>query len=61
MTTFFLIDEGRKDPNTTVSGHHRSMAFRWRADVGPTLNADLVASCFFRGSEPVLLRKPIFL
>ena len=36
------------------------MTFRWRADVGPTLNADLVALCFFRGSEPVLLRKPIF-
>ena len=36
------------------------MAFRWRSDDGPTLNAGLVALCFFRGSEPVLLRNPIF-
>ena len=39
---FFLkFDEGRKDPNTTVSGP--STAFRWRADDSPTLNAGLVA------------------
>ena len=37
------------------------MAFRWRADDGPTLNAGLVALGFFRGSGPVLLRNPIFL
>ena len=37
------------------------MAFRWRADDGPTLNAGLVALRFFRGSAPVLLRNPIFL
>ena len=37
------------------------MAFRWRADDGPTLNADLVALWFFRGFGPVLLRNPIFL
>ena len=39
------------------------MAFRWRADDGPTLNAGLVALCFFRGSGPLsclLLRNPIF-
>ena len=35
--------------------------FRWRADVGPTLNVGLVALWFFRGSGPVLLRNPIFL
>ena len=28
-------------------------------DDGPTLNADLVALCFFRGSRPVLLRNSI--
>ena len=48
------------------AGHHRPVsetpfkwrfAFRWFADVGPTLNAGLVA----RGPGPVLLRKPIFL
>ena len=37
------------------------MAFRWRADNGPILNASLVALLFFRGSGPVLLRNPIFL
>ena len=26
------------------------MVFRWRVDVGPTLNAGLVAMGFFRGS-----------
>ena len=36
------------------------MAFRWRADNGPKLNADMVALCFFRGSGPVLLRNPIY-
>ena len=41
VVVVFLDDEGRKDPNTTISGpsstHQRnaiSMAFRWRADVG---------------------------
>ena len=36
------------------------MAFRLRTDDGPTLNAGLVALWFVRGSEPVLLRNPIF-
>ena len=36
------------------------MAFRWHADDGPTLNAGLLALCFFRGSGPVLLTNPIF-
>ena len=56
------------DPNTTKirpsSARQRNaivMAFRWRADDGPTLNAGLVALWFFRGSGPVLLRNPIFL
>ena len=47
--TIFLVDEGREDPNTTISGPSSarqrsaiSMAFRWRADDGPTLNAGLV-------------------
>ena len=42
--------ETREDPNTTISGpssaRQRSavyMAFRWRADDGPTLKAVLVA------------------
>ena len=37
------------------------MAFCWRPDDGLTLNSGLVALRFFRGSGPVLLRKPIFL
>ena len=37
--TFFLVDEGRND--ATISGP--SSAHRWRADDGPTSNADLVA------------------
>ena len=34
------------------------MAFRWRADDGPTLNAGLVALLFYRGFGQVLLKKP---
>ena len=43
---FFLVDEGRKDPNTTeiwpspaCQRNAIEMTFRWRADDGPTLNA----------------------
>ena len=36
-----LADKGREDPITPKSGP--SMAFRWRADDGSTLNAGLVA------------------
>ena len=46
----FLVDEGREDPNTAISGpslarqrNATEMAFRWRAYDGPTLNAGLVA------------------
>ena len=38
---------------TTISGP--SLAFPSRANDGLTLNAGLVALCFFRGSGPVLL------
>ena len=47
---FFLVDEGRKDQNTTIKGQSSArqrntilMAFRWRAGDGLTLNAGLVA------------------
>ena len=47
---FFLVDEGREDPNTTISGPSLArqrnaiyMAFRWQADDGPTFNAGLVS------------------
>ena len=74
LTTFFfffffffkLMRDGRiKTP--LYAGHHRPASEtplngdRWRADDGPTLNAGLVASQFFRGSGPKLLRNPIFL
>ena len=46
----FLVDEELEDPNTTKSGpslpYQRNaihMAFRWRADDGPTLKTGLVA------------------
>ena len=45
---FFLVDEGREDPNTTISGtsstcQQNANAFRWCAGDGQTLNAGLVA------------------
>ena len=48
---FLLVDEWWEDPITTLSepssAHQRNaikMAFRWRADDGPTMNAGSVAS-----------------
>ena len=68
FATFFLVDEGREDPNTTISGPSSArqrnailMAFRWRADDGPTLNSCSVDLGFFRVSGPLLLRNPILL
>ena len=54
FATFFgiiiLVDEVIEDPNTTINGpssaHQRNaiqVAFRWRADDCPTLNAGFVA------------------
>ena len=46
----FFVDEGTEDPNTAINGPSSArqrnaieMAFRWRADDGPTLNAGWVA------------------
>ena len=46
----FIVDEGREDPNTTISGSSLvrqrnaiSMAFRLHADDGPTSKAGLVS------------------
>ena len=62
---FFFVVEWRKDQNTTISGPSSArqgkaieLAFLWRADDGPTLNAGLAALWFWRGSGPVLLKKP---
>ena len=46
-----LVDEGREDPSNSQSGLSTAcqrakrlfMAFRWRADDGPTVSAGLVA------------------
>ena len=67
--TTFLVDEWRKDPNTTQSrqdiivppAKRHLMTFRWRADDGPALNAGLVASRFAKNTGPVLLRSTIAL
>ena len=70
LTTFFflrfLVNERWVDQNTTLSGPSSArqrnailMAFRWRADDGPTLNSGSVASS--SGSGLGLLRNPIFL
>ena len=50
---FFLFFFRREDPNTTISGPSLArqrnailMAFCWRTDYGPILNAGLVALQF---------------
>ena len=50
LAVLFVFDEFREDPNTNISGPSSAqlqnailMAFRWRADDGPTLNAGLAA------------------
>ena len=65
---FLLVDDGREDQNTTKSGSLSNrernaieMAFCWRTDDAPTLNAGLVDLFFSRGSGPVLLGNPIVL
>ena len=47
---FFLVDKGIEDTTTAINGpssarqrNALSMTFRWRANDGQTLNADLVA------------------
>ena len=42
----FLVDRGKEDPNTAINGPSSArqrnainIAFRWRADDGPTLKA----------------------
>ena len=65
---FFKCCGGEKSQqNTTISGHLSArqrnaiqMAFPWRTVGGLTLNADLAALWFVRGSWPVLLRNPIY-
>ena len=50
LTFFFLVDEGREDPSTTIiiggpSSAHRETSRR-RANDAPALNAGLVAVIF---------------
>ena len=53
--TTFLVDEGREDQSTTISGSllvRQRNAFKWRADDGLTLNA------IFQGIRTCIARKP---
>ena len=50
LTIFFLVDDGREDPNTTISGPSSTrqrnaiaMEFHRRVDNSPALHAGLVA------------------
>ena len=59
----FLVVEGFEDPNITKNGPSSArqrnvieIAFRWRADDGPTLNASLVALC--QGIWTSIAQKP---
>ena len=70
ITFYFLVDGiwGIEDPKIDINGPSSArqrnaieMAYRWRADDGPTLDAGFVALWLFRGSGPVLQRNPIFL
>ena len=50
---FFRCGEpkiAKSGPSLARQRNAISMAFRWRANVGPTLNAGLVASWLIRGS-----------
>ena len=59
LSNIFLVVRGREDPNTTISrlssARQRNaikMAFHWRADGGPTLNAAIKMAwqiCDFSG------------
>ena len=61
----FFFDEGIEDQNTAINGpssaHQQNaieMAFCWRANDGPTLNAGLVAAIFFQGIQTSIAKKP---
>ena len=65
---FYFFDERRNDSNNTISGPSTGrqrnaiqMAFRWRADGGPTLMLACKLCGFYRRSGLILLRNPIFL
>ena len=59
---FFSIDEGREDQNTTISGpssaRQRNAVSLQRDDDGSTMNAGLVALCFFQGILTSIAKKP---
>ena len=45
VSTFFYLIRGGRIKIPLQAGHHQ-MAFRWRADDDPTLNAGLEVLCF---------------
>ena len=54
-----MRDTTKSGPSSAHQRNAIKMAFGWRADGDPALNAGLVALWFSRGSGPVLLRNPI--
>ena len=59
----FLVDRGIEDPNSrykwaTIGPASEEIAFRWRANDGPTLKAGLVALCDFQGIWTSIANKP---
>ena len=66
VCVFFFVDERWEDPSTLYHykraiigppAKHHLMAFGWRADDDPTLNAGLVAA-IFQGIWTCIARKP---
>ena len=67
ITVFFLVDEGIYDLNAAINGplsarqrNAIKMAFRWRADVCPTLNLAWLL-CDFQGIRTSMSTKPYIL
>ena len=61
--SFFLVDEGREYPNTTIAGHHPPASgtpFKWRF-AGMRMMAQAGSFVIFRVSRPILVGNPIFL
>ena len=65
---YFFSWWGIEDPNIPINGpplvrqqNAIEMAFRWRADAGPTLNAGLVALWFFQGILTSIAKNPYIL
>ena len=63
----FLVDDGREDPSTTLSGPSSARqrnAIKWRFAgvpmIGPIFNAGFVAA-LFQGMRTFIARKPLYI